>query len=99
MSTHQPAAARAKDLLNYAAKQLQTSSPAQHRDLSRIMDASMYLPLGDPAYEGHRLLEPNYAENSSDSLSFVMDTGDPGASPQDRIEATTGAMSEVVGNH
>jgi len=99
MSTRQPAAARAKSLLNYAAKHLQTSSPAQHRDLSRIMDASMYLPLGDPAYEGHRLIEPNYAENSSDSLSFQMDAGEPGASPQDRIEATSDAMSQVVSNH
>ena len=99
MSSRQPAAARAKSLLNYAAKHLQTSSPAQHRDLSRIMDASMYLPLGDPAYEGHRLLEPNYAENSADSLSFVMDTGEPGASPQDRVEMTTDAMSQVVNNH
>jgi hypothetical protein len=99
MSTRQPAAARAKSLLGYAARYLQTKNPADSRDLSRIMDASMYLPLGDPAYEGHRLLEPNYAENSADSLSFVMDTGDPNSTPQDRIEATTDAMSEVVKNH
>ncbi|MEZ5426051.1 MAG: hypothetical protein R2747_07295 [Pyrinomonadaceae bacterium] len=99
MLSRQPAAERAKHLLSNAAKYLQTSSPVQHPDLSRIMDASMYLPLGDPAYRGHRLMEPNYAENSADSLSFVMDTGEPGATGRDRIEATTGAMAEVVGNH
>ena len=99
MLSRQPAAARAKSLLNHAARHLHTSSPAAHGDLSRIMDASMYLPLGDPAYENHRLLEPNYTENSADTLSFVMDAGEPGANPQDRIEATTGAMSQVVKNH
>jgi hypothetical protein len=51
------------------------------------MDSSMYLPLGDPAYAGHRLVEPNYTENSADSLSFVMDAAEPGANPQDRSRA------------
>jgi hypothetical protein len=99
MSTCQPAAAQAKSLLSRAANYLQTTDPAKYRDLNRIMDASMSLPLGDPAYEGHRLVEPNYAENSADSLSFVMDTGDPNSTPQDRVESTTEAMSEVVRNH
>lgn len=99
MLARKPAAARAKSLLGYAARHLHTSDPSEHRDLSHILDASMYLPLGDPAYQGHRLLEPNFAENSSDSLSFVMDAGEPGANPQDRIEQTTGAMSQVVKNH
>ncbi len=99
MLSRQPAALQAKSLLHNAARHLHTSSPAADRDLSRIMDASMYLPLGDPAYDGHRLLEPSYTENSADSLSFVMDAGEPGASPQDRIETTTGAMSQVVQNH
>lgn len=99
MQSRQPAAVRAKSLLNYAAKHLQTSSPASYRDLSHIVDASLSAPLGDPGYEGHRLLEPNYAENSADSLSYVMDTGGPGATPLDQVETTTRAMSQVVKNH
>jgi hypothetical protein len=96
MSTRQPAALRAKSLLHEAARSLHTCSPATDGDLSRIMDASMYLPLGDPAYEGHRLLEPNYTENSADTLSFVMDAGEPGSTPCDRVESATKAMSRVV---
>ncbi|MBC7898737.1 MAG: hypothetical protein H7070_01670 [Saprospiraceae bacterium] len=99
MLSRQPAAMQAKSLLHHAAKHLQTSSPASDSDLSRIMDASMYLPLGDPAYEGHRMLEPNYTENSANSLSFIMDAGEPGATPADRVECTTDAMSRVVKNH
>jgi hypothetical protein len=96
MLSRQPAALQAKSLLHHAANYLQTSSPASDSDLSRIMDSSMYLPLGDPAYAGHRLVEPNYTENSADSLSFVMDAAEPGSSPQDRIESTTDAMSRVL---
>ena len=99
MLSRQPAALQAKSLLHGAAKVLQTSNPASDSDLSRIMDSSMYLPLGDPAYAGHRLIEPNYTENSADSLSFVMDAAEPGANPQDRIESTTNAMSSVIQNH
>ena len=84
MLSRQPAALQAKSLLHGAAKVLQTSNPASDSDLSRIMDSSMYLPLGDPAYAGHRLIEPNYTENSADSLSFVMDAAEPGANPQYR---------------
>src|SRR5215218_1253497 len=99
MLSRQPAALQAKSLLHHAANYLQTSSPASDSDLSRIMDSSMYLPLGDPAYAGHRLVEPNYTENSADSLSFVMDAAEPGSNPQDRIESTTDAMSRVIENH
>jgi hypothetical protein len=99
MYSRQPAAVQAKHLLDHAAHHLHTSRPSAIHDLSQIMDASMYLPLGDPAYEGHRLLEPNYTENQADSLSYEMDTGGPGASPLDRVETTTNAMSSVVKNH
>lgn len=99
MISRQPAALQAKTLLSRAANYLQTSSPASDSDLSRIMDSSMYLPLGDPAYAGHRLVEPNYTENSADSLSFVMDAAEPGSNPQDRIKSTTDAMSRVINNH
>jgi hypothetical protein len=69
-------------------------------DLSRIMDASLYLPVGDPGYRGKRLLlEPHFSETAAETLSFVMDTGGPGATAGDRLEATTNAMQEVVGNH
>ena len=99
MYSRQPAAFQAKSLLNHAARHLHTSSPSSIDDLSEIMDASMYLPLGDPAYGGQRLLEPSYMENQADSLSYEMDTGGPGATPLDRIETTTNAMSQVLNNH
>jgi hypothetical protein len=99
MYSRQPAALQAKSLLSHAARHLHTTNPASVHDLSEILDASMYLPLGDSAYQGQRLLEPSYAENHADSLSFEMDTGGPGATPLDRVETTTGAMSQVLKNH
>jgi hypothetical protein len=99
MYSRQPAALQAKSLLSHAARHLHTSSPSSMHDLSEIMDASMYLPLGDPAYRGQRMLEPNYIENQADSLAYEMDTGGPGATPLDRVETTTNAMSQVLNNH
>ena len=99
MYSRQPAALQAKSLLSHAARHLHTTNPASVHDLSEILDASMYLPLGDSSYQGQRLLEPSYAENQADSLSFEMATGGPGATPLDRVETTTNAMSQVLKNH
>ena len=95
-----PAATQAKNLLNHASRHLNTTSPAAVQDLSEILDASMYLPLGHPSYgdKGPRL-EPHFSETAADSLSFIMDTGGPGGTPADRIETSTRAMSRLVGNH
>lgn len=94
------AAAEAMRLLDQASQRLHTASPSAVRDLSQIMEASMYLPLGHPAYgETGPRLEPHFSETAADNLSFVMDTGGPGGTPADRIETTTRAMSQLVGNH
>jgi hypothetical protein len=94
------AAAEAKRLLGRASSQLNTVNPSAVDDISRVMDAAMYLPVGDPAYRGGSpVLRPRFEETMSDSLSFLMDTGGPGATPTDRVETSTRAMSRLVGNH
>ncbi|MFL6331783.1 MAG: hypothetical protein ACJ754_00405 [Pyrinomonadaceae bacterium] len=94
------AAAQAKLLLDRASRQLNTASPAAVDDISRVMDAAMYLPVGDSGYRnGGPVLRPRFEETMSDNLSFLMDTGGPGATPADRIETSTRAMSRLVGNH
>jgi hypothetical protein len=100
MKQRASAAQRAKWLLGMAARQLNTASPAAVPDLSEVLDASLYLPPGDPAYRsGQPLLQPRFTETAADNLSFVMDAGGPGATPKDRIESVTQAMSRLVNNH
>jgi hypothetical protein len=101
MRQQETAAARAMRLLGRAASQLNTASPAADDDISQVMEAAMYLPVGDRAYGegGGPMLRPRFEETMSDNLSFLMDTGGPGASPSDRVETSTRAMSRVVGNH
>jgi hypothetical protein len=94
------AAQRAKWLLGLAAQRLHTANPAAAPELSEVMDASLYLPPGDPGYRGNQaLVEPRFNETTADNLSFVMDAGGPGATPADRLESVTSAVSRVVGNH
>lgn len=93
------AAQRAKALLGMAAQRLHTANPAAVPELSEVLDASLYLPLGDPGYRNHHApIEPRFNETAADNLSFVMDAGGPGATPADRVESVTGAMSRIVGN-
>lgn len=100
MRPRHTAAAEAMGLLHRAATYLNTASPASARDIGRIMDAAMPEPVGHPGYRDKRfLLQPHFSETAADSLSFVMDTGGPGATGYDRLETATRAMSEVVGNH
>jgi hypothetical protein len=89
------------NLLARAARQLNTASPAAVDDISQVMEAAMYLPVGDRGYGdgGGPMLRPRFEETMSDNLSFLMDTGGPGATPSDRVETSTHAMSRVVGNH
>lgn len=95
------AAAQAKRLLDRASHQLNTASPAAVDDISQVMEAAMYLPVGDRGYGdgGGPMLRPRFEETMSDNLSFLMDTGGPGATASDRVETSTQAMSRVVGNH
>ena len=79
------AAARAKRLLRVASQRLHTANPTE--ELSDILEASFPLPPGDKAYHG-RLLEPNFSEVASNNLSFIMNTGGPGATPADQLETS-----------
>lgn len=88
-----PAAARAKELLYGASRQLQTANPVEQ--LGDVLDASLYRPLGDAAYRHSKMVEPGFAENS-DSLAFMMDTAGPDASPGDRLGSAVGTMRRIV---
>ncbi len=90
------AAARAKRLLRMASQRLHTANPTE--ELSDILEASFPLPPGDKAYHG-RLLEPSFSEVASNNLSFIMNTGGPGATPADQLETSTHAMRRLVGRH
>lgn len=100
MRPRHTAAEAAMGLLHRAATYLNTASPASERDLGRIMQAALPEPVGHPGYRDKRfLLQPHFSETAGDSLSFMLDTGGPGATGSDRLETTTRAMSDVVGNH
>lgn len=100
MNPQASAAQRAKWLLGQAAQRLNTTSPASIPDVSAVLDASLYLPVGDPGYRSERpLLQPRFNETAADNLSFVLDAGGPGATPTDRVESVTQAMSRIVGNN
>jgi hypothetical protein len=100
MNPQASAAQRAKWLLGQAARRLNTTSPASVPDVSAVLDSSLYLPVGDPGYRSEQpLLQPRFNETMADNLSFVVDAGGPGASPADRVESVTQAMSRIVGNN
>src|SRR5215469_16533916 len=87
-------AASAKRLLYIASQRLHTANPTE--ELNDILEASFPLPRGHMAYRGNKLLEPNFSETAANNLSFIMDTGGPGATPADRLETSTDAMRALV---
>ena len=93
------AAQAAKRLLDRASLQLGTTRPSGVPEISRVLDASLAYPVGDPAYRNTRMLETNFNETSADTLGFEMEPGGPGASAADRVEVGTKAMADIVFNH
>ena len=91
-----PASETAKKLLYSASQRLHTANPAEL--LGGVLDQSLPLPLGDAAYRGQRMLEPNFYEGAARNLAFVMDTGGPRATPSDRTESATSAIRWLVEN-
>jgi hypothetical protein len=94
MMRKQSAAETAKRLLYAASRRLHTANPTEL--LGGVLDASLPLPVGDEAYRGQRLLEPNFSETAARNLSFVMSTGGPRATPADRTESATRAIRWLV---
>lgn len=88
------AADTAKRLLHTASHKLHTANPALL--LGRVLEASMPLPVDDPAYAGHAPLEPHFSETTGRNLTFMMDTVDPYATPTDRLESASKAMRWMV---
>jgi hypothetical protein len=93
----QSAAGRARSLLRSAARQLQIADPGS--ELRDVLETSLPLPPGDPAYRGQRLLEPEFSETAGRSLGLVMSTGGPGASPAERSASAIDAMDRAVGRN
>lgn len=91
------AADKAKYLLHTASQRLNTADPAD--ELGDVLEDSLPLPVGDVAYRGLRMLEPNFSETASKNLSFMMSTGGPRATSADRVETATQAMRRLVGRH
>jgi hypothetical protein len=98
MSARPTAAQRARQLLHVASRRLNTADPAAVGELNHVLEASMPLPAGDPAYRNRMLLEPRFSETDSEALSFIMDTGGPGATLADQAETATRAMRRIVGS-
>lgn len=95
MYREKPAAEQAKSLLFTASRRLNTDDPVQH--LGGVMDASMRRPAEDPIYTRSKTVEPGYSETAQ-SLAFLMDTGGPDASPNERLGTTVGTMRKMVGS-
>jgi len=96
----EPSAAQtAKHMLDRASLQLGTTRPSGVREISRVLDASLAYPVGDPAYRNSRMLETNFNETSAETLAFDLDPGGPGATASDRVEVGTRAMADIVLNH
>jgi len=85
----------ARQLLFQASQRLGTADP--NPDVRGYLDESLGIPVGEPAAEGSRLLEPSFSETAPDSLAFTVG-GHPRLSPADRIALSTQAISNIVGS-
>jgi hypothetical protein len=88
------AAADAKSLLFGAAQQLQTANPVS--ELGAVLDGSLPLPSGDPAYGERRMLEPRFSEAATGALSFDLLPGGPVASAADRVAEATDTVRRMT---
>jgi hypothetical protein len=84
----------AKQLLFQASQRLGTADP--NPDVRGYLDESLGIPVGEPAAERSRLLEPSFSETAPDNLAFTV-SGHPHLSPADRVALSTHAMSNIVG--
>jgi hypothetical protein len=84
-------------LLGQAARRLHTADPAP--EAAPVLEESLPLPAGHPAYSADRFFEPFFAETDGQALAFQVSAGAPLASPADGVELATRAMRDLVGRH
>jgi hypothetical protein len=89
----------AKTYLRDAAYRLGASDPSRVREVSRTIDESLPLPVGDLAYWREPPLTSSFAEERAGLLEFSMAPLGPNAGPADRTEAATRSMEDIVGAH
>src|SRR5438552_242100 len=91
------AAAKAKEYLTLAARNLGTVNPLE--EVSEVLEESLAFPLHEryqhDRYQ-HDPLAPNFAETTPENLSFVVGAGGRNITPSDRIESSTRAMRQIV---
>lgn len=88
------AAARARQLLHSAARELRTVDPVDV--LGDVLDESLPGPAGASLYRGRRTLEPRFSELAAGPLAFDLVPGGPSASPQERIGRATETMRRLT---
>jgi hypothetical protein len=90
----QTAAADAKSLLYGAARSLHTANPVN--ELGGVLDGSLSMPPGHPAYAAHPAFKPKFAETAAGVLAFDLLPGGPAASPADRVAEATDTVRRMT---
>jgi len=93
---HLTASGLAKNYLRGAAYRLGASDPIGVREVSSALEESLPLPVGDPAYRREPPLRSSFAEERAGNLEFAMSPLGPHANAEDRTEAATRTMEDIV---
>jgi len=92
---HITAAAKAREILYQAARNLGSANPLE--DVGHVLDQSLAFPLGE-RYHSSDPLRPSFSETTPENLSFTISADGKNVTPSDRIESATQAMSDIVRN-